>query len=109
MSDAQILDRPAVDDRKTPAIQVRGLVTRFGSQVIHEGLDFTVERGEIIGIVGGSGTGKTVLMRTIIGLQRPAAGDIELLGEPMSWAVARRESLPGGLACCSRMGRCSAL
>lgn len=67
-----------------PAISVRGLRTQFGSQVIHDGLDLTVRRGEVIGVVGGSGTGKSVLMRTIIGLQKPAAGDIELLGERIS-------------------------
>lgn len=64
-----------------PAIQVRGLRSQFGAQVIHDGLDLTVRRGEVIGVVGGSGTGKTVLIRTIIGLQRPVAGEIELLGE----------------------------
>jgi phospholipid/cholesterol/gamma-HCH transport system ATP-binding protein len=62
------------------AISVRGLVNRFGSQVVHEGLDLDVRRGEIIGVVGGSGTGKSVLMRAILGLQRPAEGSIEVLG-----------------------------
>src|SRR5690349_3558302 len=62
------------------AISVRGLVNRFGSQVVHEGLDLDVRRGEIIGVVGGSGTGKSVLMRSILGLQRPADGRIEVLG-----------------------------
>ena len=63
-----------------PVIQVRGLRTQFGETVIHDGLDLTVERGEVLGIVGGSGTGKSVLLRTILGLQRPAAGEIEVLG-----------------------------
>ena len=63
-----------------PAIEVRGLRTQFGAQVIHEGLDFLVETGEIMGVVGGSGTGKSVLLRTIIGLIRPAAGRITVLG-----------------------------
>ncbi len=62
-------------------IRVRGLVTRFGSNTIHDGLDLDVRRGEIIGIVGGSGTGKSVLMRTIIGLKRPEGGTIEVFGE----------------------------
>ncbi|AKC87238.1 ABC transporter ATP-binding protein [Pseudoxanthomonas suwonensis] len=62
------------------AISVRGLVTRFGSQTVHDGLDLDVRRGEIIGVVGGSGTGKSVLMRCILGLQRPADGRIEVLG-----------------------------
>ncbi|WP_066093720.1 ABC transporter ATP-binding protein [Xanthomonas massiliensis] len=63
-----------------PAIRVRGLVNRFGEQVVHEDLDLDVRRGEILGVVGGSGTGKSVLMRSILGLHRPDAGHIEVLG-----------------------------
>jgi len=63
-----------------PIIRVTGLCTRFGSQVVHEDLDLAIVRGEVMGIVGGSGTGKSVLMRAIIGLIRPAAGRIEVLG-----------------------------
>lgn len=63
-----------------PAIEVRGLRTAFGTQVVHEGLDLTIERGEIVGVVGGSGSGKSVLMRAILGLQRPQAGHVEVLG-----------------------------
>ena len=55
----------------------------FGDQVIHDGVDLTVCRGEIFGVVGGSGTGKSVLLRSIIGLQTPEAGNIEVLGENM--------------------------
>jgi phospholipid/cholesterol/gamma-HCH transport system ATP-binding protein len=66
-----------------PVITVRGLYNAFGDQVIHEDLDLTVCRGEILGVVGGSGTGKSVLMRSIIGLQKPEAGDVEVLGENM--------------------------
>lgn len=62
------------------AIQVRGLRNQFGRQVVHDQLDMEVRRGEIQGVVGGSGTGKSVLMRTILGLNRPAAGRIEVLG-----------------------------
>jgi phospholipid/cholesterol/gamma-HCH transport system ATP-binding protein len=62
-------------------IRVRGLRNSFGEQVVHEGLDLDVRRGEIIGVVGGSGTGKSVLMRSIIGLQTPTAGEVEVLGE----------------------------
>jgi phospholipid/cholesterol/gamma-HCH transport system ATP-binding protein len=62
-------------------IRVRGLVTRFGPTVVHDGLDLDVRAGEVIGIVGGSGTGKSVLMRIIVGLMRPAAGRIEVFGE----------------------------
>ena len=61
-------------------IRVRGLRTRFGRQVIHDGLDLDVRRNEVMGLVGGSGTGKSVLMRTIIGLNRPEAGRIEVFG-----------------------------
>jgi phospholipid/cholesterol/gamma-HCH transport system ATP-binding protein len=64
-------------------ITVRGLKNSFGDQIIHEDLDLDVRRGEIIGVVGGSGTGKSVLMRSIIGLQTPDAGDIRVLGENM--------------------------
>jgi phospholipid/cholesterol/gamma-HCH transport system ATP-binding protein len=66
-----------------PIITVRGLKNSFGEQVIHENLDLDVKRGEILGVVGGSGTGKSVLMRSIIGLQVPDAGDIQVLGENM--------------------------
>ncbi|AWH48226.1 ABC transporter ATP-binding protein [Isoptericola jiangsuensis] len=62
------------------AIRVRGLVNRFGSQTVHEGLDLDVRRGEILGVVGGSGTGKSVLMRSILGLRVPDEGQIEVLG-----------------------------
>ncbi len=62
-------------------IHIRGLRNSFGEQVIHDGLDLDVHRGEILGVVGGSGTGKSVLMRTIIGLQNPDAGDITVFGE----------------------------
>lgn len=64
----------------TPIIRVRGLVNRFGAQTIHDGLDLDVRAGEVIGVVGGSGTGKSVLLRTIVGLNRPQAGRIEVFG-----------------------------
>lgn len=63
-----------------PVIRVRGLVTRFGPQTVHDGLDLDVERGEVLGVVGGSGTGKSVLLKEILGLIAPSAGRIELLG-----------------------------
>ena len=63
-----------------PAIEVRGLSTIFGRQVVHEGLDLTVQRGEIVGVVGGSGSGKSVLMRAILGLRHPQAGSIRVFG-----------------------------
>src|SRR5690606_6781489 len=76
--DADRMPRPG--DADAPLIRVRGLVNRFGEQVVHDGLDLDVRRGEILGVVGGSGSGKSVLMRSILGLRRPDAGEIEVLG-----------------------------
>lgn len=64
-----------------PIIQVRGVRNQFGKQVVHNHLDLDVRRGEIMGVVGGSGTGKSVLLRTIVGLQRPAAGEVKVFGQ----------------------------
>lgn len=61
-------------------VEMRGLVNRFGDQVVHDGLDLDVWPGEILGIVGGSGSGKSVLLRSIIGLIRPQAGRIRVCG-----------------------------
>jgi phospholipid/cholesterol/gamma-HCH transport system ATP-binding protein len=69
---------------EAPVIRVRGLVTRFGESTIHDGLDLDVRRGEILAIVGGSGTGKSVLLRTILGLKAPDGGTVELLGKHLS-------------------------
>ena len=63
-----------------PIISVRGLVNRFGEQTVHDHLDLEVRRGEILGVVGGSGSGKSVLMRSILGLQIPEAGQIQVIG-----------------------------
>ncbi len=65
-------------------IVVRGLENCFGEQKVHEDLSLEVNRGEILGVVGGSGTGKSVLMRSIIGLQTPSAGDIEVFGRSIT-------------------------
>lgn len=65
------------------AISVRGIRNSFGDQVVHDGLDLDVRKGEIMGVVGGSGTGKSVLMRAIIGLQTPDEGEIHVFGESM--------------------------
>ena len=69
-----------MDAANGAVIEVRALRTQFGRQVIHDGLDLTVEAGEVMGVVGGSGSGKSVLLRTIIGLNRPAAGSVRVLG-----------------------------
>ena len=73
-------------DRDDIVIRVRDVVTRFGTQTVHDGIDLAVRRGEVLGIVGGSGTGKSVLLRTIIGLQRPAGGNVEVLGHDV-WRI----------------------
>lgn len=65
------------------AIRVRGLKNSFGEQVVHDGVDLDVRNGEILGVVGGSGTGKSVLMRAIIGLKRPDEGEVTVFGESM--------------------------
>jgi phospholipid/cholesterol/gamma-HCH transport system ATP-binding protein len=67
-----------------PIIEVRGIVNRFGAQVVHDGLDMQVLEGEVFGIVGGSGSGKSVLLRTILGLQRPRAGSVTLYGRDIT-------------------------
>jgi phospholipid/cholesterol/gamma-HCH transport system ATP-binding protein len=66
-----------------PIISVRNLRNSFGEQIVHDGLDLEVRRGEILGVVGGSGTGKSVLMRSIIGLQTPTEGEVDVFGEQM--------------------------
>jgi len=66
------------------AIEVRGLANRFGTQTVHEDLDLSLPKGQIVGVVGGSGSGKSVLMRAILGLRPPQAGEIEVLGRPVT-------------------------
>ena len=73
-------------------IRVQGLVNRFGLQVVHDGLDMQVRADEIFGVVGGSGTGKSVLLRSILGLRRPDAGTVEMFGENMSHLSRTRRS-----------------
>jgi phospholipid/cholesterol/gamma-HCH transport system ATP-binding protein len=80
-----------------PVLQVRGLVNRFGTHVVHDGLDMEVRADEVFGIVGGSGAGKSVLLRSILGLQRPLAGvvriggtDITQMSEPQLRSVKAR-------------------
>lgn len=78
-----MIDQNAIiqaDDEEGVCIRLRGITNRFEGPPIHECLDLDVLRGETIGIVGGSGTGKSVLLRTIIGLNRPAEGSVDVLG-----------------------------
>jgi phospholipid/cholesterol/gamma-HCH transport system ATP-binding protein len=70
--------------RLYPVLQVQGLVNRFGSQVVHDGLDMEVRADEVFGIVGGSGAGKSVLLRSILGLQRPVAGVVRIDGSDIT-------------------------
>ena len=74
------------------AICIRGLKNQFGAAVVHEDLDLDVRSGEILGVVGGSGTGKSVLMRSIIGLQTPTAGEIEVYGKTLDTIANEEES-----------------
>jgi phospholipid/cholesterol/gamma-HCH transport system ATP-binding protein len=79
------------------AVEVEGLVNRFGAQVVHDGLDMRVEEGDVFGIVGGSGSGKSVLLRSILGLRRPQAGTVKLGGRDITRMSARdlREAKAG--------------
>lgn len=72
-------DHDMLDDESIP-IKVRNLVTRYGDELIHDHLDLTVRRGEILGIVGGSGSGKSVLLSTIVGLKAPESGEVHVFG-----------------------------
>ncbi|EJL20855.1 ABC transporter ATP-binding protein [Novosphingobium sp. AP12] len=74
--------QPGTDEGEYPIV-VKGLRNTFGDHVIHEALELKVRKGEILGVVGGSGTGKSVLMRSIIGLQQPESGEITVLGHKM--------------------------
>ena len=64
-------------------IQIRDLVNCFGVQCVHQGLNLDVKRGEVLGVVGGSGTGKSVLLRSIVGLRRPTDGKIHVFGKDL--------------------------
>jgi phospholipid/cholesterol/gamma-HCH transport system ATP-binding protein len=77
-------------DAGGPAIEVRGLVNAFGDHLVHDHLDLTVERGEVMGVVGGSGAGKSVLLNSIIGLRRPQAGVVRIFGQDLAHASRRR-------------------
>ena len=69
-------------------IEIDSIVTRFGEQLVHDGVSFDVERGTLVALIGGSGSGKSVLLREIIGLQRPSSGRIRLLGTDVWHASA---------------------
>ena len=76
-------------DASAPVIEVEDVVSRFGTQTVHDGVSFTVQPGTLVGLIGGSGTGKSVLLREIIGLQRPTAGRCAVAGgQHAVWANA---------------------
>ena len=65
-------------------VSVRGIVNRFGAQLVHDGVDFEVHAGEVFGIVGGSGSGKSVLLKTLLGLRRPDSGTVHIEGREIT-------------------------
>ena len=73
-----------------PVIDVQGIVTRFGATTVHDGVSFRVGRGTLVGLIGSSGTGKSVLLREMIGLHRPTAGRVTLLGTDI-WQASAAE------------------
>ena len=73
-------------------VEVRGLLSQFGDRVIHENLDLDLERGEVLGVVGGSGSGKTVLLNSIIGLKEPEGGTIRIFGHDRAELTKAQES-----------------
>lgn len=89
-TEAPNVEEEAPSTAEAPPIRVTGLVSRFGDNVIHDGLDLTVNRGEILGVVGGSGSGKSVLLNTIIGLKVPDGGVVKLFGQDMADASRHR-------------------
>jgi phospholipid/cholesterol/gamma-HCH transport system ATP-binding protein len=90
-TDRDVLDEEALD-APGPVIEVKGLRTVFDDHVVHDGLDLTVNRGEVLGVVGGSGTGKSVLLNSIIGLRRPKAGIVRVFGQNIAHVSERRWS-----------------
>jgi phospholipid/cholesterol/gamma-HCH transport system ATP-binding protein len=77
-------------DETAPPIEVEGLVSRFGDYVVHDGLDLKVRRGEVLGVVGGSGAGKSVLLNTLIGLKIPEGGVIKIFGQDLEQATTAK-------------------
>ncbi len=80
----------AENKEKDVVIKIRGLVNGFGNKILHDHIDLDVYRGEVLGVVGGSGSGKSVLLRTIIGLNKPREGTIEVFGKRTSFAEGAR-------------------
>jgi phospholipid/cholesterol/gamma-HCH transport system ATP-binding protein len=76
-------------DAAAPPIEVRGLVSRFGDHLVHDDLNLTIPRGQVVGVVGGSGAGKSVLLNTIIGLREPQGGSVKVFGRDIRYARRR--------------------
>jgi phospholipid/cholesterol/gamma-HCH transport system ATP-binding protein len=81
---------PEARPQAVPAVEIRGLCTRFGDLVIHREIDLDIEAGQMLGLVGGSGSGKTTLLREIVGLLAPSEGTVRLFGQPVRDADPQR-------------------
>jgi phospholipid/cholesterol/gamma-HCH transport system ATP-binding protein len=84
MNAPQRLNRKPDEDVGAPVVEIRKLWTRFGRTVVHQDLDLDIYAGEILSIVGGSGTGKTTLLRQMLSLERPSSGSVTVFGEDVS-------------------------
>ncbi|MDO9472200.1 MAG: ATP-binding cassette domain-containing protein [Caulobacter sp.] len=82
------LDEDGLDDN-APPVEVIDLISQFGDNVVHDHLNLTVNRGEVLGVVGGSGSGKSVLLNSIIGLKRPDGGTIRVFGHDVNDATRK--------------------
>ncbi len=97
MTDPEVIDQdhdehtgaPLLDD-SAPPVEVVGLVSRFGDNLIHDGVNLKVRRGEVLGVVGGSGAGKSVLLNSVIGLKIPDGGAVKLFGQDIEHASRRK-------------------
>ncbi|ANQ84880.1 ABC transporter ATP-binding protein [Azoarcus olearius] len=74
-----------------PVVALDGVTTRFGDNLVHDGVDLAIEAGQIVALVGGSGSGKTTLLHHLIGLTRPQAGEVRLFGEPVLSGSVREQ------------------
>ncbi|WP_076593173.1 ABC transporter ATP-binding protein [Herminiimonas arsenitoxidans] len=84
------MDTTTTQTEATPIVQIKNLSTRFGDVVVHEHVNLSINQGEIVSLVGGSGSGKTVLLRQMLGLARPASGTVRIFGEDINAINAQR-------------------
>jgi len=84
------VDPEAPLDMEAPPIEVRGLVSSYGDNLVHDHLDLTIPRGQVVGVVGGSGAGKSVLLNSIIGLREPQGGSVKVFGQDIRYAKRRQ-------------------